>query len=96
MGFGSAKTHDIEVWLPGQDTYREIASSTNFLDFQARRGNIRYRTAEKKTGFVHTLNSSGLPIGRTLVAILENFQQADGTVLVPDALQPYMRKKRIG
>jgi seryl-tRNA synthetase len=96
MGFGSAKTYDIEVWLPGQDTYREIASSTNFLDFQARRGNIRYRTAEKKTGFVHTLNSSGLPIGRTLVAILENFQQADGTVKVPEALQPYMRKKSLG
>jgi seryl-tRNA synthetase len=91
MGFGSAKTYDIEVWLPGQDTYREIASSTNFLDFQARRANIRYKTAEKKTGFVHTLNSSGLPIGRTLVAILENYQQSDGSVGVPEALRPYLK-----
>jgi seryl-tRNA synthetase len=91
MGFGSAKTYDIEVWLPGQDTYREIASSTNFLDFQARRANIRYKTAEKKTGFVHTLNSSGLPIGRTLVAILENYQQSDGSVEVPEALRPYLK-----
>ncbi len=91
MGFSAAKTYDLEVWLPGQDTYREIASSSNFLDFQARRGNIRYKTAEKKTGFVHTLNSSGLPIGRTLVAILENYQNADGTVRVPDVLQPYMK-----
>jgi seryl-tRNA synthetase len=97
MSFASAKTYDIEVWLPGQDTYREIASSTNFLDFQARRANIRYKTAEKKTGFVHTLNSSGLPIGRTLVAILENYQQADGSVLIPDALRPYMKGlERIG
>ena len=91
MGFSAAKTYDIEVWLPGQDTFREIASSSNFLDFQARRGNIRYKTAEKKSGFVHTLNSSGLPIGRTLVAILENYQEKDGSVRVPDALQPYMR-----
>lgn len=91
ISFSSAKTYDIEVWLPGQDTYREIASSSNFLDFQARRGNIRYRTAEKKSGFLHTLNSSGLPIGRTLVAILENFQEADGSVRIPEALQPYMR-----
>ena len=91
ISFSSAKTYDLEVWLPGQDTYREIASSSNFLDFQARRGNIRYRTAEKKTGFVHTLNSSGLPIGRTLVAILENYQDADGSVRIPEALQPYMR-----
>jgi seryl-tRNA synthetase len=96
MGFSAAKTYDIEVWLPGQEAFREIASSSNFLDFQARRGNIRYKTAEKKTGFVHTLNSSGLPIGRTLVAILENFQNADGTVRIPEALQPYMRKKSIG
>jgi seryl-tRNA synthetase len=91
MGFSAAKTYDIEVWLPGQDTFREIASSSNFLDFQARRGNIRYKTAEKKSGFVHTLNSSGLPIGRTLVAILENYQEKDGSVRIPDALQPYMR-----
>jgi seryl-tRNA synthetase len=88
MGFTSAKTYDLEVWLPGQETYREISSCTNFLDFQARRANIRYRTAEKKTGYVHTLNGSGLPIGRTLVAILENYQNDDGSVRVPKALQP--------
>ena len=91
MGFGSAKTYDIEVWLAGQNTFREIASSTNFTDFQARRANIRYRTADKKIAFVHTLNSSSLPVGRTLVAILENFQDADGSVRIPPALQPYMK-----
>ncbi|MEK6371588.1 MAG: serine--tRNA ligase [Acidobacteriota bacterium] len=91
MSFSSAKTYDIEVWLPGQDAYREIASSSNFLDFQARRANIRYRTAEKRTGFVHTLNSSGLPVGRTLVAILENYQRADGSVVIPEILRPYMK-----
>jgi len=91
MGFGSAKTYDLEVWLPGQDAYREIASSTNFTDFQARRANIRYRTADKKIGFVHTLNSSALPIGRTLVAILENCQDEDGVVHIPPALRPYMK-----
>ena len=91
MGFTAAKTHDIEVWLPGQNTFREISSCSNFADFQARRANIRYRTAEKKIGFVHTLNGSGLPIGRTLVAVLENYQQADGSVRIPEALQPYMR-----
>jgi len=91
MGPSSAKTYDIEVWLPGQQTYREISSCTNFLDYQARRANIRYRTADKKTGFVHTINGSGLPLGRTLVAVLENYQQADGSVVVPPALQPYMR-----
>jgi seryl-tRNA synthetase len=90
MGFTSAKTYDIEVWLPGQNTYREISSCSNFLDFQARRANIRYRTAEKKTGFVHTLNGSGLAIGRTLIAILENYQQADGSIVVPEALRKYM------
>jgi seryl-tRNA synthetase len=94
MGFGSAKTYDIEVWLPGQETYREISSCTNFTDFQARRANIRYRL-DKKTGFVHTLNGSGLPLGRTLVAVLENYQQADGSVIVPEALRPYMRMDRI-
>ena len=83
MGFTAAKTYDIEVWLPGQETYREISSCSNFVDFQARRANIKYRTAEKKTGFVHTLNGSGLPIGRTLVAILENYQNEDGSVRVP-------------
>ena len=91
IGFSAAKTHDIEVWLPGQDTYREISSCSNFADFQARRANIRYRGAEKKTAFVHTLNGSGLPIGRTLVAVLENFQEADGSVRIPDALQRYMK-----
>src|ERR1041385_1087277 len=90
MGFTSAKTYDIEVWLPGQNTFREISSCSNFLDFQARRANIRYRTAEKKTGFVHTLNGSGLAIGRTLIAVLENYQQADGSVVVPEALRKYM------
>ena len=90
MSFSSAKTYDIEVWLPGQETYREISSCSNFLDFQARRANIRYRTADKKTGFVHTLNGSGLPLGRTLVAILENYQQADGSVVVPEPLRKYM------
>jgi seryl-tRNA synthetase len=91
ISFSAAKTHDIEVWLPGQDTYREISSCSNFADFQARRANIRYRAAEKKTAFVHTLNGSSLPIGRTLVAILENFQEADGSVRIPDSLQRYMK-----
>jgi seryl-tRNA synthetase len=90
MGFTSAKTYDIEVWLPGQNVFREISSCSNFLDFQARRANIRYRTAEKKSGFVHTLNGSGLAIGRTLIAVLENYQQADGSVVVPEALRKYM------
>jgi seryl-tRNA synthetase len=90
MSPSSAKTYDIEVWLPGQDTYREIASCSNFLDYQARRANIRYRTSDKKTGFVHTLNGSGLPLGRTLVAILENRQQADGSVVIPEPLRKYM------
>jgi seryl-tRNA synthetase len=91
VGFSAAKTYDLEVWLPGQDTYREISSCSNFVDFQARRANIRYRTADKKTAFVHTLNGSGLPIGRMLVAILENCQQEDGSVRVPEALQRYMK-----
>jgi seryl-tRNA synthetase len=90
MGPSSAKTYDIEVWLPGQETYREISSCTNFLDYQARRANIRYRNAEKKGGFVHTLNGSGLPLGRTLVAVMENYQQEDGSIVIPDALRPYM------
>ncbi|HUR82502.1 MAG TPA: serine--tRNA ligase [Thermoanaerobaculia bacterium] len=91
MSFSSAKTYDIEVWLPGQETYREISSCSNFTDFQARRANIRYRGGDKKTSFVHTLNGSGLPLGRTLVAVLENYQQEDGSVIVPEALRPYMR-----
>ena len=90
LGPSSAKTYDLEVWLPGQDAYREISSCTNFLDYQARRASIRYRTSDKKTGFVHTLNGSGLALGRTLVAILENCQQADGSVVVPQALKKYM------
>jgi seryl-tRNA synthetase len=91
MGFASKKTYDIEVWLPGQDAFREISSCSNCGDFQARRMNARYRPAgEKHTRFVHTLNGSGLAVGRTLVAILENYQQADGSIAVPDALKPYM------
>ncbi len=89
MGFCSAKTYDIEVWLPGQDCYREISSCSNCTDFQARRANIRFRR-DKKPEFVHTLNGSGLAVGRTLIAVLENYQQADGSVVVPDALRPYM------
>jgi seryl-tRNA synthetase len=91
MGFSSAKTYDIEVWLPGQQLFREISSCSNFEAFQARRANIRYRPEGKnKTEFVHTLNGSGLAVGRTWVAIVENFQQADGSVLIPEALQPAM------
>lgn len=91
MGFSSAKTYDIEVWLPGQKRYREISSCSNFEDFQARRANIRFKREGKKgTEYVHTLNGSGLAIGRTVVAILENYQQKDGTVIVPEALRPYM------
>ncbi len=91
MGFSAAKTYDIEVWVPAQDTYREISSCSNFEDFQARRASIRFREDEKaKPEFVHTLNGSGLAVGRTLVAILENYQQEDGTVVVPEALRPYM------
>jgi seryl-tRNA synthetase len=91
MGFGACKTYDLEVWLPGQDAYREISSCSNCGDFQARRMNARYRTeGQKGTEFVHTLNGSGLAVGRTLVAVLENYQQADGSVTVPAALRPYM------
>jgi seryl-tRNA synthetase len=91
MGFSSAKTYDIEVWLPAQNKYREISSCSNFEDFQARRGNIRYKTkGGKKTELVHTLNGSGLAVGRTVVAILENYQQSDGTVIIPEVLRPYM------
>jgi len=91
LGFAAAKTYDIEVWLPGQNTYKEISSCSNFEDFQARRAKIRYRISGKnKTEYVHTLNGSGLAVGRTLVAILENYQQADGTVLIPEALRSYM------
>ncbi|NUM53553.1 MAG: serine--tRNA ligase [Candidatus Hydrogenedentes bacterium] len=89
MGFSAAKTYDIEVWLPGQNAYREISSCSNFTDFQARRANIRFRRG-KKPEFVHTLNGSGLAVGRTVVAILENGQQADGSVVIPTALRSYM------
>lgn len=91
MGFSSRKTYDLEVWLPGQGVYREISSCSHFGDFQARRMNTRYRPeGAKETRFIHTLNGSGLAVGRTLIAILENYQQADGSVRVPDALRPYM------
>lgn len=90
MGFASRKTYDIEVWLPGQNAYREISSCSVCGDFQARRMNARYRAGDKDVRFVHTLNGSGLAVGRTMVAILENFQQADGTVIVPKELRPYM------
>jgi seryl-tRNA synthetase len=91
MGFGSQKTYDLEVWLPSQGTYREISSCSNMGSFQARRANIRFKPAGgKKTEFVHTLNGSGLAVGRTYLAILENYQQADGSIRVPDALVPHM------
>ncbi|PSH40931.1 serine--tRNA ligase [Yersinia pseudotuberculosis] len=91
MGFGSSKTYDLEVWLPAQDTYREISSCSNMWDFQARRMQARYRNkTDRKTRLVHTLNCSGLAVGRTLVAVLENYQQADGRIQVPDVLRPYM------
>ena len=96
LGFSSAKTYDIEVWLPGQQLFREISSCSNFESFQARRANIRYRPEGKnKSQFVHTLNGSGLAIGRTWVAIVENYQQPDGSVVIPDALQAYMGTERI-
>ena len=90
MGFGAAKTYDLEVWLPAQDTYREISSCSNCEAFQARRMQARFRNAQGKTEFVHTLNGSGVAVGRALVAVLENHQQADGSVRVPKALQPYL------
>ncbi len=96
MGFSAAKTYDIEVWLPGQGLYREISSCSNCEAFQARRANIRYKPKGKnKTEFVHTLNGSGLAVGRTWVAIMENYQQADGTVRIPDALVPYMGAAKV-
>jgi len=94
LGFGAAKCYDLEVWLPSAGTYREISSCSNFLDFQARRGNIRFKEAgQKGTQFVHTLNGSGLAIGRTMAAVLENYQQPDGSVRLPDVLQPYLRRE---
>jgi seryl-tRNA synthetase len=90
MGFGATKTHDLEVWLPAQDTYREISSVSNCEAFQARRLQARFKNAQGKNELVHTLNGSGLAVGRTLVAVLENYQNADGSVTVPEALRPYM------
>jgi len=97
LGFGAAKCYDLEVWLPSSGKYREISSCSNFGDFQARRGSIRFKEAGKKgTQFVHTLNGSGLAVGRTMAAILENYQQPDGTIQVPDVLQPYLGVKILG
>jgi seryl-tRNA synthetase len=90
MGFSAAKTYDLEVWLPAQDTYREISSCSNFEAFQARRMQARFRNEKNKPELLHTLNGSGLAVGRTLVAILENFQNADGSVTLPAALRPYL------
>ena len=96
LGFSAAKTYDIEVWLPGQEAFREISSCSNFEGFQARRANIRYKTGVKeKSEYVHTLNGSGLAVGRTLVAILENYQQEDGSVIIPEVLRPYMDGKEV-
>jgi seryl-tRNA synthetase len=95
LGFSAAKTYDIEVWLPGQQAYKEISSCSNCEAFQARRAQIRMKSGKGKSDFAHTLNGSGLPVGRTWVAIVENFQQADGSVLVPKALQPYLGAERI-
>ncbi len=94
LGFSATKTYDIEVWMPAQNTYREISSCSNFLDFQARRGGIRYRPkGEKKSSLVHTLNGSGLAVGRTLAAIYENYQQEDGSIMLPEVLKPYFENK---
>jgi seryl-tRNA synthetase len=95
MGASSAKTYDLEVWLPGQNGYKEISSCSNFEAYQARRASIRAKSGKGKSEYVHTLNGSGLAIGRTWVAIVENYQQADGSVLVPDALRPYLGVERI-
>ncbi len=95
MGFSAAKTYDLEVWLPSQNTYREISSCSNFTDYQARRAKIRYKKGDSKPEFVHTLNGSGLAAGRLFVAVLENFQQKDGTVRVPEALRPYLHGQEV-
>jgi seryl-tRNA synthetase len=95
MGFGATKTYDLEVWVPSQKTYREISSVSNCEAFQARRMQARFRNADDKTELVHTLNGSGLAVGRALVALLENHQQADGSVCIPHALQPYMGGKKV-
>ena len=91
LGFSAAKTYDLEVWMPSYNRYVEISSCSNFEDFQARRANLRYRREDNgKLEYVHTLNGSGLAVGRTFAAILENFQQEDGSILIPEALRPYM------
>jgi seryl-tRNA synthetase len=90
MGFGAIKTYDLEVWVPSQNTYREISSCSCMGDFQARRMKARYRVYQKKTEFVHTLNGSGLAVGRTLLAVMENYQREDGSIEIPAALRPYM------
>lgn len=95
LGFGSAKTYDIEVWLPGQNAYKEISSCSNYEAFQARRAQIRTKSGKGKAEFIHTLNGSGLAVGRTWVAIIENYQQADGSVIIPEALRPYLNAERI-
>ena len=95
LGFSSAKTYDLEVWLPSQETYREISSCSNFTDFQARRMKARFRNAEGKPEFLHTLNGSGLAVGRTLIAIMENYQQADGSIHVPEVLQPILNGLKV-
>jgi seryl-tRNA synthetase len=98
LGFGPAKTYDIEVWLPSQNAFREISSCSNYETFQARRAQIRFRrTSGAKPEYVHTLNGSGLAVGRTWIAVLENYQQADGSIIIPEALRPYMNgMERIG
>jgi len=96
LGFSAAKTYDLEVWLPAQNCYREISSCSNMLDFQSRRMKARWRNPEtNKPELLHTLNGSGLAVGRTLVAVMENYQQADGNIAIPDALQPFMRGKKV-
>jgi seryl-tRNA synthetase len=96
IGFSAAKTYDLEVWFPAQGKYREISSCSNFVDFQARRADIRFKTGgQKGTEFIHTLNGSGLAVGRTLAAILENFQEKDGSVIIPEVLIPYMGMDKI-
>ena len=95
MSFTAAMTHDLEVWIPAQNKYREISSCSNTTDFQARRAHIRYRDENGKLQYVHTLNGSGLAVGRTVAAILENYQNEDGTVTVPDVLVPYMQGTKV-
>jgi seryl-tRNA synthetase len=95
LGFASAKTYDIEVWFPSQNKYREISSCSNCTDFQARRMNTRFKDSEGRKRFVHTLNGSGLAVGRTLAAILENYQQKDGSVIVPEVLRDYLKAEVI-